>query len=265
MFPGLSQVPEGAGELDTAVGALFKGRFVNRCHGRIVVTGQPKPAKHRRVQTLAGGRGRRYHQSPSLVGASPSGGLRTVLSGPWEFCSAVPTSVLQRVAAGDPAAVRECLDRFGALVWSLARRLTPTEAEDAVQDVFVALWKSAGRFDPAVASETTFVAMVARRRLIERARARGRQTIPEALTDSAASVERLPKVELGEEAALAASVIETLSAEQQRVLRLSIYQGLSHEQVSQSTGLPLGTVKTHIRRGLMRVRDALETERGIVK
>lgn len=177
----------------------------------------------------------------------------------------MPTSVLQRVAAGDPAAVRECLDRFGALVWSLARRLTPSDAEDAVQDVFISLWKSAGRFDPAVASETTFVAMVARRRLIDRARAIGRQTRPEALSESAPAPDRAPQLELGDEAAIAAGAIESLSAEQQKVLRLSIGQGLSHEQVAQSTGLPLGTVKTHIRRGLMKVRELLEAERGIIK
>ncbi len=161
--------------------------------------------------------------------------------------------------------MRECLDRFGGLVWSLARRLTPTDAEDAVQDVFIALWKSAGRFDPAVASETTFVAMVARRRLIDRARSIGRQARPEPLSDAAPAADRPVEIELGEEAALAAGVIGTLSAEQQKVLRLSIGQGLSHEQVAQSTGLPLGTVKTHIRRGLMRVREALEAERGIIK
>jgi RNA polymerase sigma-70 factor (ECF subfamily) len=134
-----------------------------------------------------------------------------------------------------------------------------------VQDVFIALWKTAGRFDPEVASETTFVAMIARRRLIDRARASGRQTRPEVLNESAPAVDRPRAIEVGEEAALASSVIETLSAEQQRVLRLSIYQGLSHEQVAQATGLPLGTVKTHIRRGLIRVRDVLEAERGIVK
>ena len=63
--------------------------------------------------------------------------------------------VLTRIAAGDAAAVQECIDRYGNLVWTIARRFTRStaEAEDAVQDVFIDLWKSAGRFDPSRASE----------------------------------------------------------------------------------------------------------------
>ena len=64
--------------------------------------------------------------------------------------------VLPRVAAGDPGAVEECLDRYGGLVWSLARRHTRMrgEAEDAVQEIFLALWKNAGRFDRSKASSS---------------------------------------------------------------------------------------------------------------
>ena len=86
----------------------------------------------------------------------------------------VNESILQRVAAGDMAAMQECIDRYGGLVWSLARRLSlsPAEAEDGVQEAFIELWKHAERFDPEVASETTFVSMIARRRLIDRRRSR---------------------------------------------------------------------------------------------
>jgi RNA polymerase sigma-70 factor (ECF subfamily) len=65
------------------------------------------------------------------------------------------------------------------------------------------------------------------------------------------------KPELGEEAARAAKAFETLTPEQQRVLRLSVYEGLSHELIARSTGLPLGTVKTHARRGLIKLRELL--------
>ena len=76
--------------------------------------------------------------------------------------------ILNRIAAGDPDAVQECLDQFGGLVWSLARRLTSSEsdAEDAVQEIFVEIWRKAERYDPSIASESTFIAMLARRRLI---------------------------------------------------------------------------------------------------
>ncbi|HEY1068798.1 MAG TPA: sigma-70 family RNA polymerase sigma factor, partial [Pirellulales bacterium] len=84
----------------------------------------------------------------------------------------MPDVLLPRVAAGQPSAVDECLARYGGLVWSLARRHTnnTSDAEDAVQEIFIDLWRSAARFNPQAASEATFVAMIARRRLIDRRR-----------------------------------------------------------------------------------------------
>lgn len=171
-------------------------------------------------------------------------------------------SILQRIAAGDRAAVQQCIDRYAGLVWSLARGmcLNSADAEDAVQEVFVELWRNAFRFDPAVASETAFVAMIARRRLIDRRRRISRQRDRAPLEDSPAASEK-PRPELGEEAGIAARALEELSAEQQRVLRLSLLQGLSHEKIAAATGLPLGTVKTHARRGLLRIREMLNSKR----
>ena len=85
--------------------------------------------------------------------------------------------VLERVAAGDPVAVKECMDRFGGLVWTLARRALPTaqDAEDATQEIFTEIWLSADRYDQNRGSETVFVATIARRRLIDRLRKQGIQ------------------------------------------------------------------------------------------
>lgn len=158
------------------------------------------------------------------------------------------------------------MERFGGLVWSVARRYCPSasDAEDAVQEIFIDLWKSAGRFDASIASETTFVAMIARRRLIDRTRRRARR--PEAAmiveTIVVPSEPMGERAEISEDARLAAAAMAQLRPEQQRVLQLSIFHGASHEQISRSTGMPLGTVKTHARRGLIRIRELLEESKS---
>lgn len=173
-------------------------------------------------------------------------------------------SLLQRVAQNDSSAVKAVLDQFGGLVWSLARRFSfgASDAEDAVQEIFLDVWKSAPRYDPAVASEATFIAMIARRRLIDRARKSARRRDTQSLTEATRVETRSnpPRSETNEDAARAAEALESLSIEQQRVLRLSIFQGLSHEEIAQATSLPLGTVKTHCRRGLIRIRERLESK-----
>ena len=72
--------------------------------------------------------------------------------------------MLQRIASGDSAAVRECIDQYGPLVWSIARRLsrTPSDAEDATQEIFLDIWRSAGRYDASQGSDKVFIAMIAR-------------------------------------------------------------------------------------------------------
>jgi RNA polymerase sigma-70 factor (ECF subfamily) len=168
--------------------------------------------------------------------------------------------LLPRIAAGDRTAIRDCIARYGGLVWSLARRGSPTDAEDAVQEIFLDLWKSAARFDPTMGSEITFVATIARRRLVDRRRQRQRapdtETMEANAQAAAAPASSVPP-EMGAEAALAARALDQLRPEQRQVLILTACHGLSHEEVATSTGMPLGTVKAHARRGLIRVREAL--------
>jgi RNA polymerase sigma factor (sigma-70 family) len=177
---------------------------------------------------------------------------------PVEAGDSSPT-ILQRVALGEPGAAQECLDRFGGLVWSLARRLASndSEAEDAVQEIFVDVWRSSQRYDPSIASETAFVAMIARRRLIDQRRKASRRKESPIGEHDPAGTRASDRTQVSEEASKAAAALELLSEDQQKVLRLSIFHGLSHEKIARSTGLPLGTVKTHARRGLIRVRQLL--------
>ncbi len=105
--------------------------------------------------------------------------------------------------------------------------------------------------------------MIARRRLVDRIRKIGRRPVfagaPEESVPSAdLSVGR---AEMEEDASLAADAFSRLRPEQQQVLELSIFHGRSHEEIANATGLPLGTVKTHARRGLIRIRELLEMGR----
>ena len=153
------------------------------------------------------------------------------------------------------------MDKYGGLVWSIARRMLRdvAEAEDAVQEIFIDIWKNAARYDGSIASEATFIAVLARRRLIDRIRRSARRVSAGSLDDVLLEpFTRADKtIETCIEAEQAAEAMRQLRPEQQQVLRLSIIQGMSHQEISEATGMPLGTVKTHVRRGLMQVREML--------
>ncbi len=169
--------------------------------------------------------------------------------------------ILKRIASGDKTAVQECLDTYGGLVWSLARRMSPNsdDAEDAVQEIFIDVWKNAARFDEAQASETTFVAMIARRRLIDRLRKTNRQPNIDSLEDVLAEPvgSKNTDMQMYVEAKEAAQAMKKLRPEQRQILHLSIVQGFSHQEIADALTMPLGTVKTHARRGLLQVREFL--------
>lgn len=174
-------------------------------------------------------------------------------------------AILNRIASGDKTAVQECLKTFGGLVWSLARRMCPNkdDAEDAVQEIFIDIWKNAQRFDAAQASETTFVAMIARRRLIDRIRKTNRQpnvdSFEDILVEPSESTDK--QIQISVEAKEAAEAMKELRPEQRQILHLSIIQGFSHQEIADALQMPLGTVKTHARRGLIQIRDILGLER----
>jgi RNA polymerase sigma factor (sigma-70 family) len=176
----------------------------------------------------------------------------------------VHQTVLQRIAAGDPVAVDECIDRYGALVWSLARRhlRQHADAEDAVQEIFIEIWRNAPRFDPGIASEATFITMISRRRLIDRQRKQSRAVATQSMVEEPAACSRTHEdgVDLKEDAARARLFMGSLRGEERRVLELALLEGLTQSQIAEAASMPLGTVKTHARRGLMRLREMLEAD-----
>lgn len=171
-------------------------------------------------------------------------------------------AILARIAEGDSAATKECIDRYGGAVWALATRLSPTraDAEDATQEIYLDVYRSAARFDPGKGSELGFVMTIARRRLIDRIRRTKARPQTESVSAEGANYNltstELPP-ETGAYAAEAVRALETLPADQRRIIAMSVYEGLTHREIAERTGRPLGTVKTLIRRGLIQVRKVL--------
>lgn len=170
------------------------------------------------------------------------------------------TSVLDRIARGEKTAFAECLDSYGGLVWSLARRLsrTPADAEDATQEIYLKLWKNAGRYDVQRGSEAVFIATIARRVLIDRLREHKRRPVEapiEEFEDWAGAT--AADGESCAEAKIAAAALAQLRPQEQQVISLSVVQGLSQGDIAERLNMPLGTVKSLMRRGLMAVREKL--------
>jgi RNA polymerase sigma-70 factor, ECF subfamily len=174
------------------------------------------------------------------------------------------SSVLQRIASGDPAAVRECIEQYGALVWSLARRLSrsPSDAEDATQEIFLDIWRSASRFDASQGSDKVFIAVIARRRLIDRLRKTGAEPPmdPIEVLDSVAWSDSGTAAETSIEAEQAARALAQLRPEQRQILELGLLHGLTQTEIAARLQLPLGTVKSIMRRSLGKVRDYLNID-----
>ncbi len=174
--------------------------------------------------------------------------------------AALPEPLLPRIAAGDEGAVREVVTRYGALVWSLARRWSPdgSDAEDAVQEIFIDVWRTAARYDVTRTTEAGWIAMIARRRLIDRSRKRERlpalESLPDDLDVASESERDLDREWRAEQAR---AVLRELPPAQRRMLELSLVHGKTHDEIARDTETPLGTVKSHIRRGLQRARDLL--------
>lgn len=175
-----------------------------------------------------------------------------------------PAPLLERVADGDQDAMRALIKRYSGLVWSLVRRKigSQSDAEDLVQEIFADVWKSAHRYDASMGSEDTFVAMITRRRIIDQIRRIGRT--PTSVTLDAPNAQRacsesddVEQLDTKGNAGRVMRVLRSLRPERRQTIELAIVHGLSHSQIAESTGMPLGTVKAHLRRGLDEVRTLL--------
>lgn len=175
---------------------------------------------------------------------------------------------LDQVAQGDQDAMRHLIKQYTGLVWSLVRRKVSNaaDAEELVQEIFADVWKSSKRFDSSIASETTFVSMIARRRIVDYIRRATRRPTPAPFDGAAEHAARATTEspsqagQVLQESQQVLRVLQSLRPERRQTIELSVIQGLSHSQIAESTGMPLGTVKAHLRRGLEEVRQVLHSQ-----
>ena len=177
--------------------------------------------------------------------------------------------LMHRVAAGDEDAVAELYERFGTLVFKVARQLMPTraEAEDAVQEVFVRLWKTADRYDPRRAKLVTWVMLITRRHLIDRLRraaVRPDTTVIDGdPTNSGSGLDpdRIPSED--ERNAMLLRRIAELPELQRTVIERAYLKGYTLREISEQLDAPLGTVKSALSRGLVRLRERIQTDTAV--
>ncbi len=175
---------------------------------------------------------------------------------------AVDLDLMQRVAAQDEKAVEELYDRFGSLVYRMAYQAMPTRAdtEDAVQEVFVRLWKTADRFDPKRAALVTWVMLISRRHLVDRLRRKRARINTSSLEEAAVGqqgevADISTRLEQDERFAAIMSKIAELPELQQNVIHRAYLGGQTLRQISEELNTPLGTVKSALSRALVRLRE----------
>ncbi|MCJ1700873.1 sigma-70 family RNA polymerase sigma factor [Rathayibacter festucae] len=165
-----------------------------------------------------------------------------------------------RFAAGEESALAEAYSRWSPLVFTLALRSLGDrgDAEDVVQRVFVSAWTGRGSFDPGRAALGAWLVGISRKRIADAHENRSRERrLTAALVAVAPVDEGEPAVDL-EERVLVADELARLDPVPRRVMSLAFYDDLTHTEIAERTGLPLGTVKSHIRRSLDRLRSRLE-------
>ena len=168
-------------------------------------------------------------------------------------------SLLAELQSGNQPAMATLYDRYARLVYSVALRVLrePAAAEDVLQEVFMQLWRNPDSFTAARGSLGGWLAVVARNRSIDVLRRRR----------TATSIDNLPLVapgNLADEAERntlmqrARAIIQQLPREQRKTLEMAFFDGLTHSEIAEMTGDPLGTVKTRIRTALLSVRKAFQ-------
>lgn len=173
------------------------------------------------------------------------------------------SAALRRVGQGSQAALAEVYQRSSAKLFGICLRILGdrAEAEDALQDIYLNVWRKAGSFDPQRASPITWLAALARNRSIDRRRAKGsRVTVPveDAADIADGAPDALTRLSEAEDGVRIAACLGELEDRQNRAIRSAFFEGLSYPELAERWAVPLGTMKSWIRRGLLRLKDCLE-------
>jgi RNA polymerase sigma-70 factor (ECF subfamily) len=172
-------------------------------------------------------------------------------------------ALLVRVARGDQAAFEAVYDRMAGPVYGLIRRVLrdPAQSEEVTQEVLLEVWRTAARFDVKRGSAASWMLTIAHRRAVDRVRsetaAADREQRSAALPDPAPADEVAETVEASLEAERVRRCLDGLTDLQRQAVTLAFYKGYSYPQVAELLDVALGTIKTRIRDGLIRMRDCL--------
>jgi len=181
--------------------------------------------------------------------------------------SLTDNELYDRLCAGDRQALGAVYDRYGGLVYGIALRVLRrrAEAEDLTQEIFLTLWRKQ-KFDPQRGKLSSFLSMLTRSRAIDRLRSRQRaQTFVNrwgsVMTDRTSDTP-FDSASIEERRATVRDALAQLPDKYRQIIDLAYYEGLSQSEIAQRLGIPLGTVKTRSRKGLLTLREQLQTWLG---
>ena len=179
-----------------------------------------------------------------------------------DLVSTVPNDaeLIARCASQDRAAFRALYAAWSGRLHGVAMRITrdPALAADATHDAFVQVWQQAGRFDPAKGEAGAWLLTLARYRALDMVRRRGREVLGhEAAEESDPAPDALSQLMSASDGGALHRCLELLSAERRQLVILAFVEGFSHSQLALRQNLPIGTIKSWIRRSLLGLKECL--------
>jgi len=235
---------------------LIGSSFVRLQNGRLILIGDFGRGAHRNHESR--------HESSDQARAM-SDGAETSVDRPGDLERRRDVALIGKISQGDQAALAEFYDRYASSLYGVAVKILSDfrDAEDTLQDALVSIWRRAASYQSQLSSPFSWAVMIVRNKAIDRIRARLRTgRAAERLTNESNDLLEIDdrsaeEPTLRELRLIARKALSDLPEEQREALELAFFSGLTHEEVADRLGLPLGTVKARIRRGLIRMRKSM--------